>query len=155
MPALRTSLRLVALAAALCACSALPWRDDAPGRLRVELEASRRLNPDDQGESLPTSVRLYQLAATGRAEAAELTQLLADPKEALGPDLLGAEELVLQPGDRVVRAVAREKGARALLVAAVVRRPAGTAWRQIVELPARGRDLEVALRVDEYRVERR
>jgi type VI secretion system protein VasD len=146
---------LAAAAAALLAssCSLIPGGEKAPAPIRLRVDPAARLNPDDGGESLPTALRVYQLSSSARASNVEMLDLLRDPKEALGDTVLATEELLLEPGVRVERTLAREKGAQALLVAGVFRRPTGQGWRQIVELPPG--PAELAFAVEEYRVERR
>lgn len=124
-----------------------------PKPIRVRIEAASRLNPDEHGESLPTALRVYQLANLSRAPGVELLALLQDPKEALGDTLLAVDELLVAPGGRAERSVAREKGTRAVLVVAVFRRPAGQAWRYVAELPRSVSDL--SFDVEEYRLARR
>jgi type VI secretion system protein VasD len=126
----------------------------APPPIRIELVASTRLNPDDQGNALPTLVRVYQLSSAARARGAELTDLLRDPKVVLGEDLLSVDEVLLTPGEKTEKVVARDKEARAVLVAAVVRRPAAAGWRDVVELPA-GKSPRLSYLVEEYRITRR
>lgn len=138
----------------LTGCSLLPWGDGKPGPVRVTVVAGSRLNPDDQGRSLPTAVRVFQVASTAKASQAELIDLVRDPKEALGEDLKGIEELLLQPGERVERTIAREKETQALLVVGLFRRPTGSGWKQLVELRGRG-SARLAFSIDEYRLERR
>lgn len=148
---------VVALMVVLSGCGLLPGGGGAktPRPVRLTVTAGERLNPDDEGRSLPTAIRVFQVASTAKASGAELLDLLRDPGAVLGEDLLATEELLVQPGERIERTVAREKGARALLVVGLFRRPSGVAWRQLVELPAEGKDATLALAVDEYRIERR
>ncbi|MGC3998199.1 MAG: type VI secretion system lipoprotein TssJ [Anaeromyxobacter sp.] len=126
----------------------------APPPLKVSITASSRLNPDDEGNALPTLVRVYQLASPARARSAELGDLLRDPKAVLAEDLLSVEELQLTPGAKLDRTLPREQTARAVLIAAVVRRPAGESWKDVVELPA-SKSPPLAYLVEEYRLSRR
>lgn len=136
----------------LAGCSLLGLaKPSSPGPMRLQIEAAARLNPDDGGRSLPTLVRVYQLRSAAKARTVELTDLLRDPKEALGEDLLATEELLLSPGQTVQRTLTREPQARAVLVAAVVRRPAGVSWRDVVELPA-SKTKNLAYVLEEYRL---
>lgn len=149
---LRTIGSLAAAIFLLAGCSLLGLgKPSSPGPMRLQIEAGARLNPDDGGHPLPTMVRVYQLRSAAKARTVELTDLLRDPKEALGEDLLSTEELLLSPGQTVERTLTREPEARAVLVAAVVRRPAGVSWRDVVELPAKKtRNLTYVL--EEYRL---
>jgi len=148
-------MRAVILCAlVLSGCSLLPWGDSKPGPVRVTVVAGKRLNPDDQGQSLPTAVRVFQVASASKAASVELLDLVRDPKAALGEDLLGVEELLVQPGERVERTFAREKEANALLVVGLFRRPTGSGWKQLIELSGRG-TTRLTFAIDEYRIERR
>lgn len=149
-----TTLRLLAALALFTAgCSLFKSGEPKPQPVQVRVTAAARLNPDEVGASLPTAIRLYQLASAGKFQALELTELLGDPKALLGADLLGVEELQLQPGGAAEVTFTREKGTRLLGVVAIVRRPAGGGWRQVVELPEHGARL--AFEVEEYRIQRR
>jgi type VI secretion system protein VasD len=119
------------------------------------LIAGARLNLDEQGESLPTLVRIYQLKGTGRLEGAEFDQLYRQPKETFGEDLLQADEVVLSPGQSAHRRMERDKLAKAIAVVPLVRRPAGLSWRTAVELPSPDQRAELRFLIEEYRVERR
>ncbi len=141
----------LALSSAGCALFRSGEAKQEPVHLRVVAVA--RLNPDELGASLPTSIRVYQLGSATKFNSLELTDLLGDPKARLGPDLLGIEELQLQPGGVADLTFTREKGTRLLGVVAIVRRPAGNGWRQVVELPERS--AEFAFEVEEYRIQRR
>jgi type VI secretion system protein VasD len=153
-----SSFRIVAalgfglmLSSAGCALFRSGEAKQEPVQLRVVSVA--RLNPDELGVPLPTSIRVYQLASASKFNSLELTDLLGDPKARLGPDLLGIEELQLEPGGVADLSFTREKGTRFLGVVAIVRRPAGTGWRQVVELP--DRSAKFAFEVEEYRIQRR
>ena len=123
--------------------------------LDIVVIAAAWLNPDEQGRSLPTVVRIYQLRARGRLEAAEFQQLYAHPKETLGEDLIRSDEFVLSPGETAHRRIEREKSAKALAVVPMVRRPAGLSWRTDVELPPPDKGTQLTFVIEGYRVERR
>jgi type VI secretion system protein VasD len=124
-----------------------------PAPIDVTLQGAARLNPDQDGQSLPTSVRLYQLKGKGKLEAAEFDQLYRNEKAVLGEDLLRVEEVTVSPGETVRKQLPREPGCGALGVVAVVRRPSGANWRVVSELPEKSPQLVFVL--EEYRVERR
>ena len=113
-----------------------------------------RLNPDEQGNSLPTAVRVYQLKGVGKTSSAELGALLREPKEVLGEDFLGVEEVFVEPNGAAQKTISREKDTRALMVVAVVRRPSGDGWRLVKELTSTD-PVDLAVTVDEYRLVQR
>lgn len=131
------------------------FRSRAPAPLDVTVAASARLNPDEQGRSLPTVVRLYLLKSPAKLERADYGPVYGQPKETLGEDLLHMEEITVLPGETVSRRLERDAGARAVAAVALFRRPAGDSWRAIVELPASRRRAEVTFAAEGYRIEHR
>jgi type VI secretion system protein VasD len=98
-------------------------------------------------------VRVYQLKSLQKARTVELAPLLRDPKEALGEDFLAVDELFVDPGGVGEKTVPADKAAQAVMIVGVFRRPAGDAWRDLVQLS--GKSLELAYHLDEYRLVRR
>jgi type VI secretion system protein VasD len=148
--------RTAALAAALALPAGCAWfggGKDEPSPVEVTISAEQRLNPDERGEALPTLFRIYLLGSAAKAEAASYEDLYRG-KEALGPEVLAEDEVVLSPGERATKRLLGDKPARALLVLGVFRRPSGTSWREIVAIE-RGRPRAVTFRAEDYRVERR
>lgn len=123
--------------------------------IQLTLRASDLLNPDDRGAPLPTMVVIYQLKSAARLASADAEDLYRQPKQVLGEDLLQADELQLAPGQIQTRTIERDKAARTLAVVALVRRPAGAAWRSIVGLPAFDQPADLTFVLDGYRVDRK
>jgi type VI secretion system protein VasD len=155
-PVTLRSLAVLPLLSLAAGCALIPGREaKPPSPLHLRVSAGARLNPDEQGESLPTAVRVYQLRSAAKAERAELAPLLRDPKETLGDDFLAVDEVFVEPRGAAEKTIAREKDARAVVVVAVFRRPSGEAWRDVVELPAGGKRTRLEYVLDEYRIARR
>ncbi len=127
--------------------------EKAPVPVDVTVTAAARLNPDDAGQSLPTVIRIYQLKSASKAENAQYEDIYRRDKEVLGDDLLQVDEVVLSPGDIARRTVSGEKGARAVMVVGVFRKPSGNGWRIITELP-KGKSAPLQFRAEDYRIER-
>jgi type VI secretion system VasD/TssJ family lipoprotein len=106
-----------------------------PEPLRLSLTASSRLNPGEHGESLATTLRVYQLKDTAKLIESTLDRILDDDKAVLGEDLISMQELTLYPGERAAPAMVRAEGATSLAVVAMFRRPVGPSWRAIRKLP--------------------
>jgi type VI secretion system protein VasD len=133
----------------------------SPRAMEVTLTVSERLNPDDQGRSLPTVVRVYQLRGLSRLENAEFEDVWQRDRETLGDELVQVEELTVFPNDRVVRPLEVAEGVGAVVAVALVRKPQGTSWRAVVELPTEPcpeghatHRLVARLALDGYRIER-
>jgi len=142
----KTSLKSAVLAsavAALGACAHEPAAPPAPPSpcttpepVRLSLTASMRLNPGENGESLATTVRIYQLKDTGKLIEASLDRILDGDRAVLGEDFVSVQELTLYPGEKAAPVMVRGEGATSLAVVAMFRRPVGPSWRAIRKLPA-------------------
>jgi type VI secretion system protein VasD len=124
---------VLGLAWAACGHGPSPCPTAEP--IAVILRAGDRLNPGDNGESLATTVRLYQLKDVGRLATASLEQLLDDDRAVLGEDLVSVREITLYPGDAAKPLLDRREGAAFLAVVAFFRHPDGSSWRAASKLP--------------------
>lgn len=141
-----------------------PAACEQPPPVSLQLAAGERLNPDDQGRSLPTSIQILQLKDARRLEAADFQDVWQRPKEVLAEDLLSVDALTLEPAQSVERQVTRDPKAEYLVVVGVFRRPAGQVWRAVARLPQvrpedcgperKGASRETALRflAEDYRI---
>lgn len=138
---------------------------EKPEPLAVMLAASSRLNPGDKGEALATVVRLYQIKGREKITGASFDEMLDRDKETLGDDLLGVQEMTINPGETLRPAVIRNPEAGYLAAVALFRKPGAAGWRAVRKLPApnalfchgsntAARD-EVRFVLDESRVELR
>ncbi len=139
----------------LAGCFLWSSGESAPAPFRITMRASSRLNPDEHGEPLPTAVRVYQLKSSTKFEAAEFDDVYRRDKAVLGEDMVQVDEIVLAPGREQTKTFERDKAAKVVAVVAVVRRPTGSSWRSIVELPSSGRQADLTFTIEDYRVERK
>ena len=136
---------LLLAGAALLACSHTPAPTPppppapapcpVPEPIRVRIRASDRLNPGENGESLATTVRLYQLKDAGKLEGATLEQILDNDRAVLADDLVSVSELTLYPGETATPSLGRREGGAYLAVVAFFRHPSGSAWRVVSKVP--------------------
>jgi type VI secretion system protein VasD len=106
-----------------------------PEPIRISLTASPRLNPGENGESLATTVRIYQLKDTGKLIETTLDRILDGDRAVLADDFISVQELTLYPGERAAPVMVRGEGATNVAVVALFRRPNGPSWRAIRKLP--------------------
>jgi type VI secretion system VasD/TssJ family lipoprotein len=99
------------------------------------LVASPRLNLGDGGESLATTVRIYQLKDTGKLVESSIDRILDNDRAVLAEDFVSVQELTLYPGERAAPAMVRGEGATSVAVVAMFRHPNGPSWRAIHKLP--------------------
>jgi len=128
---------------------------------QVTLAASDRLNPDDQGRALPTVVRLYQLKDLARLETAEFEDIWLRADETLEKDLVKHDEMTLYPGKAEVKTVEVGGDVKFVVAVGLFRKPAGTSWRDVWELPTPvcGKDdkpvpPKARFEIEDYRIER-
>jgi len=129
----KTCLKSAVLASAIAVVSGCshpqppppPSPCTTPEPIRLTLTASPRLNPGENGESLATTVRIYQLKDTAKLVESSLDRILDNDRAILGEDFVSVVELTLYPGERAAPALVRGEGAQNVAVVAFFRRPAG------------------------------
>jgi type VI secretion system protein VasD len=94
--ALRGFAMAVGVAPLLAACGGPA--PPPPTVVKISLQATDAVNPDGSGTPEPVRVRIFRLAATETLSQTDFFALDADPKKALGQDLVGFDNLVLAPG---------------------------------------------------------
>jgi type VI secretion system VasD/TssJ family lipoprotein len=100
-----------------------------PEPINLNLRASEHVNPGEHGESLATTVRIYQLKDASKFAVTGFEQMLDDDRAAFGEDLIAVKELTLYPGEALSPSLDRREGALFLAVAAFFRHPSGPDWR--------------------------
>ncbi|MEY4575679.1 MAG: type secretion system lipoprotein TssJ [Pseudomonadota bacterium] len=175
---IRSRLRLQHTAVLVCllelaclgasACATIPPTCLIPTALELDLETSDRVNLDENGRSLPTLLRIYQLTDISLLQRASFEEMLESPKQTLGQTLVKDLELTIYPGQRTAQHLVRESKADYIVGVAVFRNPLGSAWRTIAELPLEGdpckerndhnaapkvKDLRVRMFLGDYRIE--
>ncbi len=113
-----------------------------PKSVKIQMFAGQNLNAGRDNRSLALVVRIYRLRQPSRFEQAPFDAFLDEDAErrALGDDMLGATEIVLQPGQRheIIELVPPEAGA--IGVIALFRSPASKRWRLSFESKAAAKD---------------
>ena len=91
------SILLVAtLLALLSACAGAP---PAAEKLGMQISTSADVNPDMQGRPSPIILHILELSSTEQFNRLDYMNLTQPSGAALGADLLGKNQMVLQPGD--------------------------------------------------------
>jgi type VI secretion system protein VasD len=95
--------------ACLCACS-------KPG-IELVVASQPNVNPDYSGRPSPVIIKLYELRRDIAFKHADFQTLFEKPMQALGADLLAADELVFTPGE--VRRIKYQLGANTRFIGLV------------------------------------
>lgn len=117
---------------------------DAQETAQLRIHATDRMNPDEEGNPLPTIVRVYQLANIGTMETATFEEIWTADEDTLGDAFLGKDELTMYPDSTINRPFERNPDANFIVGVAIVRRPTGQSWRTILELPPPASDAQCA-----------
>ena len=157
---MRTLVPLAALLVA-AACGSAP-RAKEPCRVaqpvRLVFRASEHVNPDEQGRSLASVVRIYLLKDVLRLENAEFEDIWLRAQDTLGEDLVKVDELTVFPDQELERTVEVPADVSYLIGVALFRKPAGVSWRAVYALPVgpcRGPAAPATRRfyLEDYRIE--
>jgi type VI secretion system protein VasD len=81
----------------LSACAGAPPIE--PAALDMQINASVDVNPDMQGRPSPIILHIMELNSTEQFNRLDYMSLTQPSGAALGPELLGKNQLVLQPGE--------------------------------------------------------
>lgn len=85
----------------LAACGSAtpaPAKDEAID-LRLQVVASKDVNPDERGRASPIMVRVYELKSGTAFQSADFFSLQDDDRKAAGGDVLVSDEFILRPGE--------------------------------------------------------
>lgn len=126
---------LAALCLAACAHSQ-PTPCVNPPPFYVALQAAAHLNPSASGQSLTTQVKVFELKAATRFNAADLDDLWRDSKKVLGDELVQQNEVSVDPGATVDVGFPRDANAAFVAAVGLFRQPNGTTWRALAPLGA-------------------
>ena len=112
--------------------------DSVEWGVSLVIGAGERVNPNEEGESLPMMVRIYQLRGELAAEDVDSAQVWASEKaEELGVDFLSVDELILAPEGSDNRTIALNEDATHLMAAGLFRESVGSSWYTLYEIPRR------------------
>ncbi|MBK8266201.1 MAG: type VI secretion system lipoprotein TssJ [Nannocystis sp.] len=138
----RSRLRgsLSCIAAALLLGGGCKHRACDPGDMELQLviHPAVPLNHDDRGDSLPTTIHVYQLAdRQGLSRTLSMEHLLGDPQAALGESYVDEESLVIWPSTDHHQPLKPRPETQHILLVAEYRRLLGTTWYAEYDLPSR------------------
>ncbi|MCA9654844.1 MAG: type VI secretion system lipoprotein TssJ [Myxococcales bacterium] len=128
------------LATSVVACKPKDEPTCDPGsvdwKLQLAIQSTKNINPTDDGESLPTVVRVFQLRGELAIDSLDFDKVwAAEEVDELGESFIRMEELTMFPDKNEVRAIPVEAEATHVVAAALVRKPAATSWFTSYEIP--------------------
>lgn len=110
----------------------------APSVVEVTIRANSNINPNPAGTPVSVAVRLYSLSARGRFESADVYSLMQREAQTLGAESLGAEEVVVRPGETRKVTLMPKPGVRFIGVAVLFRDIDRAQWRLVAPIAESG-----------------
>ncbi|UVE69130.1 type VI secretion system lipoprotein TssJ [Burkholderia pyrrocinia] len=101
-------------------------------QMNLVIESRSALNENEQGQSLPVVVRVYQMKDAKVFEKASYAQLIDDDRALLKADLLGSMETTLGPDAAVKLSAPMADDAQVVGVAGFFRDQAGAEWQLVI-----------------------
>ena len=123
------SLLSVALLALLSACGGAPPKPDPLG---IQISATADVNPDMEGRPSPVILHIMELNSTEQFNRLDYMGLTQPSGGALGTDLLGKTQVVLQPGESKSMPMDLNPQTTAIGLVAGYRDIDNAAWRKTV-----------------------
>ncbi|PRQ03603.1 Type VI secretion lipoprotein [Enhygromyxa salina] len=103
--------------------------------IALYVQASPDLNLDEEGNPLPTVVRIYQLSGDLATRSLDFTELWEDHEAALGDEYISDKEFQIYPDSDELIKITPEDGARYILAFGVFQQPVGNTWYRVYEVP--------------------
>jgi type VI secretion system protein VasD len=104
--------------------------------IALYIQANRDLNLDEEGNPLPTVIRIYQLNGDLATRSLDFTALWEDSKTALGDEYISEKEIQIYPDSAELIKITPDNGVRFILVFAAFQQPVGNTWFRVYEVPS-------------------
>jgi type VI secretion system VasD/TssJ family lipoprotein len=130
----------VSLAAGVHGCKK---KDEGPScvpeekkwKVRVLVQPAESINPDEQGDSLATVIRIYQLSGDVALSTLDFRDAWQKGKDAFGDEFLAEEERTIYPGRPELVEIEPDPKATHIVAVAIFREPNGVSWYRTWEVP--------------------
>jgi len=134
----RTIFNTAAFVAACLVFTACGSSPPKPDKARMTFLAQPIVNPDVKGRPSPIVVRVYQLKTSDKYTGADFFALFDDDQKILGADMVGREEVELNPGETREVLFAVSPDTKFVGVLAAFRDIRNSRWRVVQPAPKKG-----------------
>ncbi len=142
----------VLLSLLLSGCGTSPEKPEAPPTVvNAKIAVSAQANPDINNRASPIVVRIFELKSLGTFNESDFYGLFDNYESVLGSDLLGSEQIHLNPGDIHTKKQTTAPGTQYIAVIAAYRDLNQAVWRDYVALPA-GKETQIMIVVDKLAI---
>ncbi|MGE4481440.1 type VI secretion system lipoprotein TssJ [Acidocella sp.] len=126
---------LFAACLVLAGCASTP----SPPVLTLNIVGSAGQNPNPGGQGTSVAVRIYQLAATGQFQAADVYTLIGKENSTLGTEELGSSaQYIISPSQTQTETLNLTPGASSVGVAVLFRDINHSTWKLMAPVAAHG-----------------
>lgn len=132
---MRFSARVVFCAVSIALGGCAGTAKSLPVPYSVTFQAADDINADSQRRPSPVALQLFRLKSGDAFERADYFSLQNKPAQALGGDLVGADRLILRPGESRTLRYTGDESVREIGVAAGYRNLEKIRWKSVIALP--------------------
>lgn len=143
----RRRLLVAGVACALAGCASSAPK---PVVVKLTMQATPNVNPDQRGRPSPVSLKLFELKSLSSFERADFFSLFDRERETLGPELVARDEFVMKPGDKIAQERKVPPDAKFLGVVVGYRDLERSQWR--LSIPIEAAKGPLTIEVDANRV---
>ena len=128
---------ILAMVLALAGCAAPP--PPPPPVLTLNIIGGAGQNQNPSGQATAVAIRVYQLAATGKFQSADVYTLTGNETAALGTEELGGSaQYIVSPGQKLTETINLTPGATSAGVAVLFRDINHSTWKLTAPVAAHG-----------------
>lgn len=109
--------------------------EHAKFKVRVVVQPTAALNPDETGAPLPTVLRLYQLSSDEAVPMLDFRETWQKGKEVFGDSFVAEDERQIYPGKAELIEIEPDPKATHILAVALFREPTGINWYRLWDVP--------------------
>jgi len=112
-------------------------KPETEARLELIVQAESGINPDAGGRESPVVLRVYQLKSAAAFGQVDFFDIYQRDTQKLAADMLGKDELLIQPGETRRITLSLKPDAQALGFLAVFRKLETARWRSTIPIDPR------------------
>ncbi|MBP6730231.1 MAG: type VI secretion system lipoprotein TssJ, partial [Microthrixaceae bacterium] len=109
--------------------------DHAKFKVRVLVQPTNDINPDESGAPLPTLMRIYQLTSDEKVPLLDYREVWDKGKDVFGDTFVAETEHQVYPGKPDMVEIEPDPKANYVLAIALFREPTGSSWYRLWDVP--------------------
>jgi type VI secretion system protein VasD len=119
----------------LTGCMLIPESFLPDHKIQLNVRSSAALNPDEAGNPNPLTIKVYELTSPDAFEEIDFIPLFKNPKEVLGKDMVGQEQIIqIRPNYKLAIRFTAKRETKYLGVVAAYQNIQNAEWRLLIPL---------------------